>query len=69
MILFSGETFNNENSLKTKINLKFSFEGKYLRNSSIITKLFKKNEILPQVSRYLTKVKLWSNNNLHIQKE
>ena len=68
MILFSGETFNNENSLKTKINLKFSFEGKYLRNSSIITKLFKKNEILPQVSRYLTKVKLWSNNNLSYPK-
>ena len=68
MILFSGETFNNENSLKTKINLKFSFEGKYLRNSSIITKLFKRNEILPQVSRYLTKVKLWSNNNLSYPK-
>tara|TARA_A100001011_G_scaffold148724_1_gene156849 strand:+ start:1478 stop:2434 length:957 start_codon:yes stop_codon:yes gene_type:complete len=68
MILFSGETFNNDNSLTSKINLKFSFHGNYSRNSSLITKLFKKNEILPQSSRYITKVKLWSNNNLSYPK-
>ncbi len=68
MILFSGETFNNDNSLTSKINLKFSFHGNYSRNSSLITKLFKKNEILPQASRYITKVKLWSNNNLSYPK-
>ena len=68
MILFSGETFNNDNSLTSKINLKFSFHGNYSRNSSLITKLFKKKEILPQASRYITKVKLWSNNNLSYPK-
>ncbi len=68
MILFSGETFNNENSFNTKINLKFSFQGKYSRNNSLITKLSKKNEILPQASRYITKVKLWSKNNISYPK-
>jgi glycosyltransferase involved in cell wall biosynthesis len=63
MILFSGETFNaGENNKKP--NLKFSFNGQYFRNSKLITKLVKKKEYFPQVSRYLTKTLLWSKNNL-----
>ncbi len=68
MILFSGDTFNDDDMLTTKVNLKFSLQGKYSKNDSLITKLFKKKEILPQASRYITKVKLWSNNNLSYPK-
>ena len=64
MILFSGETFTEEDLLVPKINLKFTLQGKYSRDDKLITKLFKKNEILPQASRYITKGKLWSKNNL-----
>ena len=68
MILFSGETFAHEELLIPKINLKFTLQGKYSRNDKLITKLFKKNEILPQASRYITKVNLWSKNNLSYPK-
>ena len=68
MILFSGETFTEEKLFVPKINLKFTIEGEYYRNDKLITKLFKKKEILPQASRYITKVKLWSKNNLSYPK-
>ena len=64
MILFSGETFNEDDLLAPKINLKFTLQGNYSRDDKLITQLFKKNEILPQASRYITKGKLWSKNNL-----
>ena len=38
-----------------------------MRNSSIITKLFKKMKYYHKLG-YLTKVKLWSNNNLSYPK-
>ena len=50
------------------INLKFTLQGKYYRDDKLITKLFNKNEILPQASRYITKIKLWSKNNLSYPK-
>jgi glycosyltransferase involved in cell wall biosynthesis len=64
MILFSGESFDNDNSNNKKPNLKFTLQGIYFRNSKLITKLVKKKETLPQVSRYITKVALWSKNKL-----
>ena len=67
MILFSGESFNvGEN--KKRPNLKFSFTGQYFRNSKLITKLVKKKESFPQVSRYITKSLLWSKNKLNYPK-
>ena len=69
MILFSGECFennqtNNNQTNNKKPNLKFTLKGEYFRGSRLITKLTKKKETLPQVSRYITKVKLWSKNKL-----
>ena len=65
MILFSGESFADDGKNHKKINLKFTLHGKYLRSSKLISKLVKKNETLPQVSRYITKVELWSKNQLN----
>ena len=65
MILFSGESFSHDGKNHKKINLKFTLHGEYLRNNKLITKLVKKKETLPQVSRYLTKVDLWSKNQLN----
>ena len=61
MILFSGETFGDTYK-QNKVNLKFSVHGKFYQNDKLITKLVKKNETLPQVSRYITKLNLWSKN-------
>ena len=63
MILFSGESFNDGIN-KKKPNLKFTFQGQYFRNSKLITKLVKKKESFPQVSRYITKALLWSKNKV-----
>ncbi len=68
MILFSGETFNDEKLVTNKVNLKFTLEGEFFRNNRLISKLFKKKEILPQSSRYITKNKLWTKNNLSYPK-
>jgi hypothetical protein len=64
MILFSGECFNDKATDYKKPNLKFTLQGEYLRGSKLITKLTKKKEALPQASRYITKVELWSKNKL-----
>lgn len=64
MILFSGETFGDTYK-QNKVNLKFSVHGKFYQNDKLITKLVKKNETLPQVSRYITKLNLWSKNDLY----
>jgi glycosyltransferase involved in cell wall biosynthesis len=68
MILFSGETFDNNRTNNKKPNLKFTLQGEYFRSSKLITKLTKKKETLPQASRYITKVELWSRNKLHYPK-
>ena len=65
MILFSGESFADDGKNHKKINLKFTLHGKYLRSNKLISKLVKKKETLPQVSRYITKVDLWSKNQLN----
>ena len=67
MILFSGKSFSTSENKKTP-NLKFSFDGQYFRNSKLITKLVKKRESFPQVSRYITKNLLWSKNKLDYPK-
>ena len=64
MILFSGECFNDVDTSNKRPNLKFTLQGEYLRGSKLITKLTKKKETLPQASRYITKVELWSKNKL-----
>jgi glycosyltransferase involved in cell wall biosynthesis len=64
MILFSGESFDDNGMNNKKPNLKFTLHGEFLYNSKLITKLVKKRETLPQVSRYITKVELWSKNKL-----
>ena len=64
MILFSGDTFDDNQTSNKKPNLKFTLQGQFFRGSKLITKLTKKKETLPQVSRYITKVKLWSENKL-----
>jgi len=64
MILFSGDTFDDNQTSNKKLNLKFTLQGEFFRGSKLITKLTKKKETLPQVSRYITKVKLWSENKL-----
>ena len=64
MILFSGECFSNDISNDKMPNLKFTLKGEYFRNNKLITKLVKKKESFPQVSRYVTKVELWSKNKL-----
>ena len=68
MILFSGECFSNEGSNHKTPNLKFTLRGEYLRGNKLITKLLKKKETLPQVSRYITKVELWTKNKLDYPK-
>ena len=65
MILFSGESFADDGKNHKKINLKFTLQGEYLHNNRLISKLVKKRETLPQVSRYITKVGLWSKNQLN----
>ena len=64
MILFSGEYFSNDGSNHKMPKLKFTLRGEYLRGNKLITKLLKKKETLPQVSRYITKVELWTINKL-----
>jgi glycosyltransferase involved in cell wall biosynthesis len=64
MILFSGVCFGNESSNDKVPNLKFTLKGEYLRNNKLITKLVRKKESFPQVSRYITKIELWSKNEL-----
>jgi glycosyltransferase involved in cell wall biosynthesis len=65
MILFSGESFSDDGKNHKKINLKFTLQGEYLRKNKLISKLVKNKETLPQVSRYITKVKLWSKNQIN----
>ena len=64
MILFSGKCFSNDGSNHKMPKLKFTLRGEYLRGNKLITKLLKKKETLPQVSRYITKVELWTKNKL-----
>jgi len=65
MILFSGETFPNNETTNKKINLKFTLTGKYDSGSVVIRELINRKEALPQPSRYITKVELWSKNKLN----
>ena len=65
MILFSGEAFANKESINKKLNLKFTLNGKYDSGSVVIRELLNRKEALPQVSRYITKVELWSKNKLN----
>ena len=65
IILFSGESFNDIGSKCKKPNLTFTLKGIYYRNNKLITKLVKKKEYFPQVSRYITKTALWSKNKLN----
>ena len=64
MILFSGESFDDNATNNKKPNLKFTLHGEFLYNSKLITKLTKSNETLPQASRYITKAELWLENKL-----
>jgi glycosyltransferase involved in cell wall biosynthesis len=68
MILFSGETFNDNQKKNKKLNLKFTLNGEFYRESQLITKLTEKKETLPQVSRYITKATLWSKNKINYPK-
>ena len=68
MILFSGKCFSNDGSNHKMPKLKFTLRGEYLRGNKLITKLLKKKETLPQVSRYITKVELWTKNKLDYPK-
>ena len=68
MILFSGESFGDNGKNNKKPNLKFTIKGEYFRGSKLITQLTKKKETLPQASRYITKVELWSKNKLTFPK-
>ena len=68
MILFSGETFDDNRKNNNKPNLRFTLRGEFFRGSKLITKLTKKKETIPQVSRYITKVELWSKNKLSYPK-
>jgi len=65
ILLFSGKVFSKDIIKNNKINLKFTIEGQFFRNDNLLTKLAKKGETLPQASRYITKKKLWNDNNLH----
>ena len=65
MILFSGESFDYNDANDKKPNLKFTIQGEYFRGNKLITKLTKRKEVLPQASRYITKVELWSKNKLN----
>ena len=64
MILFSGESFDDNGMNNKKPNLKFTLHGEFLYNSKLITKLTKSKETLPQASRYITKTELWLENKL-----
>lgn len=64
MILFSGESFDDNGMNNKKPNLKFTLHGEFLFNSKLITKLTKSKETLPQASRYITKAELWLENKL-----
>jgi len=68
VILFSGVCFDDKETNNKKPNLKFTLQGEYFRGSKLITKLTKKKETLPQASRYITKVELWSKNKLSYPK-
>lgn len=68
MILFSGKSFSDEKQIHKKINLQFTIEGQFFRGDKLLTKIVKKKETLPQSSRYLTKKKLWTTNNLNYPK-
>jgi len=68
MILFSGKTFSNQNEIKKKINLQFTINGQFFKRDKLLTKMVEKKETLPQSSRYLTKKKLWTANNLSYPK-
>jgi len=68
MILFSGESFHHNNSLNKKPNLEFTIKGQFFYNNQLITKLTKRKEIFPQVSRYITKRNLWTSNKLRYPK-
>ena len=64
MILFSGESFDDNGMNNKKPNLKFTLHGEFLYNSKLITKLTKNKETLPQAIRYITKAELWLENKL-----
>jgi|TARA_B110000305_G_scaffold208443_1_gene240700 glycosyltransferase involved in cell wall biosynthesis len=64
MILFSGESYDDNGMNNKKPNLKFTLHGEFLYNSKLITKLTKSKETLPQASRYITKTELWLENKL-----
>ena len=64
MILFSGESFDDNGTNNKKPNLKFTLKGEFFHNSKLLTKLTKRKETLPQASRYITKVNLWIKNKL-----
>jgi glycosyltransferase involved in cell wall biosynthesis len=64
MILFSGESFNDNGTNNKKPNLKFTLKGEFFYNSKLITELTKRKETLPQTSRYITMVDLWFKNKL-----
>ena len=68
IILFSGDSFDDNEKNNKKPNLKFTLQGEYFRNSTLITKLVKKKESFPQASRYITKIQLWSKNKLNYPK-
>ena len=68
MILFSGESFDDNVKNNKKPNLKFTIQGEYFRGSKLITKITKNKETLPQVSRYITKIELWTKNKLNYPK-
>jgi len=64
MILFSGESFDDNGKNNKKPNLKFTLEGEFFFNSKLITELTRRKETLPQTSRYITMVDLWFKNKL-----
>jgi glycosyltransferase involved in cell wall biosynthesis len=64
MILFSGESFDDNGTNNKKPNLKFTLKGEFFHNNKLITKLTKRKETLPQTSRYITVVDLWLKNKL-----
>ena len=64
MILFSGESFDDNGTNNKKPNLKFTLEGEFFFNSKLITELTRRKETLPQTSRYITMVDLWFKNKL-----
>ena len=68
MILFSGECFSDNSSNDKMPNLKFTIKGEYFQNNKLITNNVKKKESFPQVSRYITKIELWSKNKLSYPK-